>query len=110
MSVGLFQFDKDDVYDRTAKLIFSQNVSSESFYVKHWSRAVRDTDSKLFRDGSEFGIDDLNEVLIELIKQKEWAQKELHGDELGYMIFRIDELIERIPQACKENNRRFYIF
>lgn len=92
------------------KLLFAENVSGEDFYTRYWSKAVEETGSKLFRDNSKFEVSDLEQVMSELKLQLAWAEANLTGYDLEYMKGRIENLLIRIPEACKENNEPFRIF
>ncbi len=109
MSVGLFRYS-GCFHEGDSKLITSLNVSTEIFYVRHWSRAVKDTNSRLFKDGGKFSVDDIEEVMTELELQKEWAVENLSGGDLAYMYDRIEDLEEQLPEECQKCGTEFHIF
>ena len=113
MSVGIFRYEgvrERDRLNSNYKLIFGKNVSSEAFYTRCWSKAVEETGSRLFRDGSEFEVSDLEKVMSELKLQLSWAEVNLSGYDLEYMKERIENLLISIPQACEESDVKFEIF
>ena len=107
MSVGIIRY-KGNKFDNG--LIFGKNVSTEAFYQKYWSKAVSDTGSKLFKDGSQFEVSDLEQVMSELQLQLAWAEGNLSGRDLDYMKERIENLLVCIPKACEESDEKFEIF
>lgn len=109
MSVGLFRYS-GYFREEGSRLITSLNVSTEEFYVLHWRRAVKDTNSRFFLDGGKFSVNDIEAVLTELKHQKEWAIENLSGGDLEYMYDRIEDLEEQLPKECQKCGTEFYIF
>ena len=65
---------------------------------------------KLFKDGCDFDVGDLNIIMSELNALGAWATENLSGIDLKYMSERIENLKSVLPQACKCKGGKFYIF
>ncbi len=109
MSVDLFRYNT--VYDdKNAKTIFQHAVATHSFYMKYWEKGIRECNVRLFQDNGEFYADDLDEVMAELDRLKDWALKEMSGWDREYFINRIEELQYWLPTECKNKGGKFYLF
>lgn len=108
-SLGVFRYS-GYFHEEGSKLVTGLNVCDEKFYYLHWSRAVKDTKSRLFKYEGKFSTDDIEEVMAELERQKEWAAENLSGDDLDYMYDRIEDLEEQLPEECEKDGTEFYIF
>lgn len=109
MSVGLYRYS-GDINDKNTELIFSENISSEVFYQRYWVKAICESKVKLFKDGCDFDVGDLNIIMSELNALGAWATENLSGIDLKYMSERIENLKSVLPQACKCKGGKFYIF
>ncbi len=111
MSVGLFRYN-GDINSSDSKLVFSENISTEKFYINIWSRAVRECDSKLFKDGSNFTVQQIDIVIDELKKQLEWCEinLDIETHEYEYMHSRIINIIESLNKERNNYGYPFYIF
>ena len=88
MSVGLYRYS-GDINDKNTELIFSENISSEVFYQRYWVKAICESKVKLFKDGCDFDVGDLNIIMSELNALGDWATENLSGIDLKYMRERI---------------------
>ena len=91
MSVGLYRYS-GDINDKNTELIFSENISSEVFYQRYWVKAICESKVKLFKDGCDFDVGDLNIIMSELNALGAWATENLSGIDLKYMSERIISL------------------
>lgn len=110
MSVGVFRF-RNDKYSLDSEQIFFASVSSERIYKAIWERALSDTGAKLFKDGSEFTIEQVEIVLSELNRVAEWCDEHLTDkQEIIYMKNRLNYLIASIAKEAKHGQEKFFIF
>lgn len=93
-----------------SELIFSANVASEAFYTRVWIPAIKDTNTAIFKDGSDFSPDQLNIVLNELTNLMQWCDNNLIGNDHYKMHTTLQELIEKISIEALNSNENFYIF
>lgn len=67
-----------------------------------YERALSDTGAKLFKDGSEFTIEQVEIVLSELNRVAEWCDEHLTDkQEIIYMKNRLNYLIASIAKEAK---------
>ena len=90
--------------------LFSVFLSSEVFYQRYWVKAICESKVKLFKDGCDFDVGDLNIIMSELNALGAWATENLSRIDLKYMSERIENLKSVLPQACKCKGGKFYIF
>ena len=111
MSVGLFGYDRD-IKISDSKLVLSENISTENFYENIWSKAVKECDSKLFKDDSEFTVQQIDLVIDELRKQLNWCEKNLNvgTHDYVYMHSRIIHIIKILDKERNKEGHPFYIF
>ncbi len=109
MSVGLFRLD-GNIKDKKSNIIYSENVASEAFYTKVWAKAVSDLKIKIFKDGSDFLPDQVNEVLDELHLLLNWCNDNLVGVDHNKMQRVLINLMKRIPEEAPNSDEPFYIF
>jgi len=110
MSVAIFRHGDKQI--GASNLSFYENISGEDFYQRVWTKAIADTGVTLFREYSQFEVSDLEQVMDELNRLLVWAEANLSnlgGGDLDYMRPRIENLLVRIPEACKENDATFHI-
>lgn len=110
MSVALFRIQNNDIYNSNAPITLSEPISSERFYLQHWEPAIREMKVKIFMDGSQFQRCDLDQVLSELERLREWAVRNLTNNDLKYMCSRIEHLQEIIPNSFLDDHTILYIF
>ncbi len=109
MAVDVFRYNT--VYDAAdAKVIFQHAVATYSFYKKYWERAIRECNVRLFQDNSEFDPGDLDEVMAELDRLKEWSLKYMSDWDQEYFLKRINDLQYWLPLECRNEGGRFYLF
>lgn len=111
MSVGIYRYNVS-ISNPLAHIIFSESISSEAFYQEFWTKAVNDTNAKLFKDGSSFTSDKIPIVLQELSSLKNWANINISDDTKRlYMIRHIDNIIYKLDNYIKDGyDETFYIF
>ncbi len=111
MSVGLYRYNVP-ISEPLAHIIFSESIASEAFYQKFWAKAVNDTNTKLFKDGSSFASDKIPIVLQELSSLKKWANINISDDnKREYMIRHIDNITYKLDNYVNDDyDEMFYIF
>jgi hypothetical protein len=88
--------------DGTYKLHFFYPVASLKVYKRCWEKAIIETDVKLFKEYSKFGVKDLEQVIGELNRLLIWARVNLSDVDIWDMTYRLENLLEVIPEACKD--------
>lgn len=91
-------------------ITLTEPISTERFYLSHWEPAIREMNVSIFRDGSQFQQSDLDQVLNELSRLKDWAVRNLTGSDLLYMKGRIEHLQSVIPNSFPDAQTILYIF
>lgn len=110
MSVGVFRF-KNDHFSLDSEQIFFASVSSETIYKTIWEKALSDTGAKLFKDGSQFTTEQVEDVLAELKRVADWCKEHLTDKrEITYMKNHLDYLITNIAKEAKHGQEKFFIF
>ncbi|MBE5959439.1 MAG: hypothetical protein E7254_11335 [Lachnospiraceae bacterium] len=88
MSVGLFKYD-GNIYN-SAKLIVSENISSQEIYDKYLEPAIKKLGIIYFQDGAEIRFDNKERVIAEIELLLDWLQNNVENE---YRIILIDRLI-----------------
>lgn len=110
MSVEIYRYNIP-ISNPLAHIVFSESISSEAFYQAYWIKAINDTNTKLFKDGSSFESDDIPIVLQELSALKVWANLNLNEKNKSYMIRHIDNITYKLVSFVKDGyDDMFYIF
>ena len=111
MSVGVFRFENNDL-SLEAKELFFASVSGEETYIRVWTKAIADTNVKIFKNGSEFYPSQIEIVIDELHRLMQWCEDNLdkNGRDYNYMRTHIEFLIDSIPKEVSKGNEKFYIF
>lgn len=85
-------------------------ISTTSFYLENWERARIEMGIKIFQEDGYFNLSQLNIVMQELDLYRVWAEKNLYGNDMKYMIERIDNLKKEIPQMFTNDEIILYIY
>ena len=86
------------------------NIATTKFFNEFWEKAIIDTNAKIFKENSQFGKNQMNDVLHELELIKGWTELNLTGTNLSYMKERIENLINDIPKAFDKDETILYIY
>lgn len=111
MSIGVFRFEKNNLESESKQLFFA-SVSGEDTYIRLWTKAIKDTNTKIFKADSEFTIEQIEIVLGELHNLMKWCEEKLEKDsrDYNYMHKHIKFLIKSISEEAHKGNEKFYIF
>ena len=109
MSVGIYKYD-GKIDDINHKLVASKNIASETKYIKYLAPAIRKLNIKVFKDGSEIGIKDLNIVLHEIDLLIKWVENYVEGLDKEYLLTRLEDMKDSIPKLLNNENDILYIF
>lgn len=109
LSVGLFKFD-GNLYDFKSKVVLSKNIASEQKYYKYLDKAIKELNIKYFKDGSEIRKKDMAIVMQELDMIIGWVQNNVNGYDLLYLMERLKNMKEIIPQELNNEEDVLYIF
>lgn len=107
MAIGLVRYK--DINDPDT-IDLSENIASTKFYNEYWEVAIKELRIKYFQENAYFSKEQLEIVMNELHLLKEWANKNLSGSNLEYMVGRIDNLEKVIPNAFEEEGTILYIY
>lgn len=111
MSIGVFRFEKNNL-EAESKQLFFASVSGEDTYTRLWTKAIKDTNTKIFKADSEFTIGQVEIVLDELHNLMKWCEEKLEKNsrDYNYMQSHIKFLIKSISEEAHKGNEKFYIF
>ncbi len=103
MSVSLFRYDAD------GECTLCCPVSTEDVYIRIWSRAIAEENIRLFRECSGFTVEQTGEVLDELQRIKDWCERnpDHSSRDYSYMIWRLDDLMQAIPEEAEKSSEPF---
>jgi len=107
MAIGLVRYK--DINDPDT-IDLSENIASTRFYNLYWEPAIKELGIKLFQENGYFCKEQLDIVMNELNLLKDWANKELTGSDLEYMVSRIENLEKVIPNAFIDEDTTLYIY
>lgn len=108
MSVGLYKYD-GNIFD-DADEILSENIASQKMYEKYLEPAIKELSIYYFQDGAEIKKDNLSSVMSELEMLIKWINDNVKGDDLEYLLCRLQNIKKIIPQSLKNDNDILYIF
>ena len=82
---------------------FYHPVSGEETYRRVWEQAIADENIQLFKEFYGFTAEQLDEAMDELRRIRDWCVRTLdHSSrDYDYMTWRIDTLLEVIPEEAK---------
>ncbi len=86
------------------------SIATTEFFNEFWEKAIKDTNAKIFKENSQFGKSQMNDVLHELELIKGWTELNLTGTNLAYMKERTENLIKDIPKAFDKDETILYIY
>ena len=106
MSVGVMMYD-----NKTDQLIsnYSFPVSTEEFFIKYWQTAIDELGIKRIQNGIELRESELAEALNGLDKLENWAKSNLTGENLDYMVTRIELMQSELPVAFQRKDIYLWI-
>lgn len=108
MSVGLYKYD-GNIFD-DADEILSENIASQKMYEKYLEPAIEELSIYYFQDGAEIRKDNLDSVMLELELLIKWASDNVEGDDLEYLLCRLQNIKKIIPESLKTDEDILYIF
>jgi hypothetical protein len=83
---------------------FSIPISNEKFFQTYWESAIEELKLQWIQNGIEIKKENLQSLLFELDKLKEWAEINLTEANLIYMIERIHALKDLLPTAFQRES------
>lgn len=108
MSVGLYKYDGNMFDD--AEEILSENIASQRMYDKYLEPAIRELNIYYFQDGAEIRKSNLDAVMLELELLVKWVRDNVVGDDMEYLIFRLQNIKKVIIKSLKSDEDVLYIF
>lgn len=108
MSVGLYKYD-GNINDNT-KLILSENIASQKIYCKYLEPAIEELNIHYFQDGAEIRKKNLDLVMSELELLIKWIIDNVEGDDLEYLLCRLQNIKKVIPKSLEKDDDILYIF
>lgn len=108
MSVLAFIFTPQNEYEKA----FAVPVATEKFFYDCWIPAINTLNlqwAKHFSYGIEITKGDLDEVINELMKVKEWACHSLFEGNQAHILERIELLLRKLPEAFRREDAVLYI-
>lgn len=108
MSVGLYKYD-GNIYD-DAKEILSENIASQRMYDKYLKPAIEQLDIYYFQDGAEIRKNNLESVMSELESLIRWVNNNIKGDDMEYLLGRLQNVKKVILESLENDDDVLYIF
>lgn len=108
MSIGLYKYN-GNIFD-DSKEILSENIASQRMYNKYLEPAIEKLNIYYFQDGAEIRKDNLDSVMSELELLIKWVMDNVEGDDLKYLLCRLQNIKKVIPKSLKNDNDILYIF
>lgn len=108
MSVGLYKY-KGNIFDDTEEVL-SENITSQRMYDKYLEPAIKELNIYYFQDGAEIKKSNLDSVLSELELLIKWVMDNVEGDDLQYLLYRLQHIKKVILKLLEDDNDVLYIF
>ncbi len=108
MSVGLYKY-KGNIFDDTEEVL-SENIASQRMYDKYLEPAIKELNIYYFQDGAEIKKSNLDSVLSELELLIKWVMDNIEGDDLEYLLYRLQHIKKVILKSLEDDNDVLYIF
>ena len=108
MSVGLYKYD-GNIYD-DAKEIISESIASQSMYEKYLKPAIKELHIAYFQDGAEIRKKDLQRTMTDVKLLIQWIENNVQGDDMTYLLSRLQKIQSLIPDLLANDNDVLYIF
>ncbi|MBD5089550.1 MAG: hypothetical protein HDT30_12230 [Clostridiales bacterium] len=108
MSVGLYKYD-GNIFD-DAKEILSENIASQRMYDKYLKPAIEQLNIYYFQDGAEIRKNNLDSVMSELEALIRWVNNNIKGDDMEYLLFRLQNIKKVILESLENDDDVLYIF
>lgn len=108
MSVGLYKY-KGNIFDDTEEVL-SENIASQRMYDKYLEPAIKELNIYYFQDGAEIKKSNLDSVLSEMELLIKWVMDNVEGDDLQYLLYRLQHIKKVILKSLEDDNDVLYIF
>ena len=108
MSVGLYKY-KGNIFDDTEEVL-SENIASQRMYDKYLEPAIKELNIYYFQDGAEIKKSNLDSVLSEMELLIKWVMDNVEGDDLEYLLYRLQHIKKVILKSLEDDNDVLYIF
>ena len=108
MTVGLYKYD-GNIYD-DAKEIISESIASQSMYEKYLKPAIKELHIAYFQDGAEIRKKDLQRTMTDVKLLIQWIENNVQGDDMTYLLSRLQKIQSLIPDLLANDNDVLYIF
>ena len=108
MTVGLYKYD-GNIYD-DAKEIISESIASQSMYEKYLNPAIKELHIAYFQDGAEIRKKDLQRTMTDVKLLIQWIENNVQGDDMTYLLSRLQKIQSLIPDLLANDNDVLYIF
>lgn len=83
--------------------IISIPVSTERYFNSVWEKAIQELSLKYIGNSRPIYYRDLPQILDDFMKVRSWAEINLYGVDLDYVISHIDNILEYLPASWNEN-------
>ena len=108
MSVGLYKYN-GNIFD-DAEEILSENIASQRMYDKYLAPAIEELNIYYFQDGAEIRKGNLDSVMSELELLIKWVTDNAEGDDLEYLLCRLQNIKKLILKSLENDDDVLYIF
>ena len=100
---------KGNIFDN-AEEVLSENIASQRMYDKYLEPAIKELNIYYFQDGAEIKKSNLDSVLSELELLIKWVMDNVEGDDLEYLLYRLQHIKKVILKSLEDDNDVLYIF
>lgn len=100
---------KGNIFDDTEEVL-SENIASQRMYDKYLEPAIKELNIYYFQDGAEIKKSNLDSVLSELELLIKWVMDNVEGDDLEYLLYRLQHIKKVILKSLEDDNDVLYIF
>lgn len=101
MSVEIYNINGDD--------IISIPVSNESSFIKYWDKAIQELNIKTLGNGIDLYRKDLSQILEDFEKVENWAKDNILGQDLDYILTKLEYIQKRLPTLWSEEYPTLYM-
>ncbi len=108
MSVGLYKYN-GNIFDDTEEVL-SESIVSQRMYDKYLKPAIEELNIHYFQDGAEIRRNNLDSVMVEIELLIKWVKDNVKGDNLKYLLYKLQNIKKVIFESLENDNDVLYIF
>lgn len=98
-----------EIYNTNSDSIIIIPVSSERFFIKYWDKAIQELNIKTLGNGVDLYRNDLSQILEDFQKVENWAKDNILGQDLDYILIRLEYIQKELPTIWSEEYPTLYM-